>query len=538
MIERLIENWLDKASERSYQVPFCHMLANSGHTVLHLSRHCGLEMGKDILAIAPDGTPCAYQLKSARDGKITLNQWRKEVSGQAFDLVVGDIIHPSIDSSKHHRAYLVTNGELEEEVSRAIDDMNRSWVKARQPHFQLRTVVRGQILKMAKDLETNLWPTELRDVNSLLQLFLEDGRGVLPKERLASIFEATMALSSQQNARRPSDAKSSRVLASGALLCAIAISAFSRQDNWVAEIEAWVLYMSYLLALVERWQVPFEAWRNDLEIVTESIYNGLSNLCDELRERKHFVEGYALTDVFLLRVRLTWLVALMSIYALWRRLRGEVEDNVDDFIRGFCLQNSSKLYLWGEAAIPQFLSYHWYLRTVDPTPAPDALLRDLIHGICKRNHPRGSKPLASPYYEAAGVLPYLIGISDETLDDSFQGSSCALEGLVHLFVRRNWKQEMKFLWPDVTRLKFEVFEPREKWHFYRWRNKRGTHKTVLQKPTQQWSDLKTLALESDGGCIPESIKKHPILVLLFLCVYPHRLNAETVRWLDTRLKGI
>lgn len=51
MIERVIENWLDNASEKTYQVPFCYMLVKQGHKIIHLSRHCGMEHGKDIITI-------------------------------------------------------------------------------------------------------------------------------------------------------------------------------------------------------------------------------------------------------------------------------------------------------------------------------------------------------------------------------------------------------------------------------------------------------------------------------------------------------
>jgi hypothetical protein len=51
---------LDSASERSYQGPFCQILSARGYTVLHSTRHAPIEFGKDVIAIAPDGVPCAY----------------------------------------------------------------------------------------------------------------------------------------------------------------------------------------------------------------------------------------------------------------------------------------------------------------------------------------------------------------------------------------------------------------------------------------------------------------------------------------------
>ena len=149
MLERVIENWLDKATERSFEQPFCYMLSAEGHTIIHLTRHGAMELGKDIITIAPDGTPCAFQLKA---GNISLAKWRDEVSAQTFDLVSLKINHPSVDSSKHHKSYLVTNGNIAEEVSRAIDDRNRTWENQNQPYLHLKTIVRGQLLEKAQAL--------------------------------------------------------------------------------------------------------------------------------------------------------------------------------------------------------------------------------------------------------------------------------------------------------------------------------------------------------------------------------------------------
>ena len=535
MLERVIENWLDKATERSFQQPYCYMLAAEGHTIIHLTRHCGMEMGKDIITIAPDGTPCAFQLKA---GDISLAKWRREVNLQIDDLVVGQINHPSIDNSKHHRAYLVTNGNIVEEVSRAIDDRNRTWGNQNQPYLYLETVVRGQLIEKAKGLGDNLWPTELTDIKTLLEMFLEGGQGILPKEKLASLFESIFLL---ENETKPSESYCTRTIASAAILCAIATSSFSKENNHVAEIEAWGLYISYVLALAERWQLSDTVYKDELEIATQSIYNSLANLCDEIKEREYLIEGNPLTDSYVYSVRVTWLLALMSIYALWRASKNEPKDDVDDFLREFCKEKQAQLDLWGEAAIPQWLAFLWYSQKISATRKPDDILDCLISEICGQNGPKGGGFLASPYYEAEDILPDMLGVAEEPLMDSFSGQSYALEGLIHLYVRGNSKQSkqsMKSLWPGVTRLLYLSFEPDNFCDFYRWRCENGKNWTVCPQHTQEWEELKALAFESDGACIPPSIKNYPILLLLFLCVYPHRMNAEILRWLDTQMQQI
>ena len=537
MLERVIENWLDKASERSFQQPYCYMLSAEGHTIIHSTRHTAMEMGKDIITIAPDGIPCAFQLKN---GNISLAKWRNEVNPQIDALVCGQINHPSVDASKHHRSYLVTNGRIEEEVSREIDDKNRGWVNQGLPGFHLETIVRGELFEKAKRLGIDLWPSELTDVKTLLEMFLESGKGVLPKEKFASLLEPTFTLDSE---RTPTETQRKRTIASAALLCAIATSSFTNQNNHVAEIEAWMLYIAYVFALVEKWGLSGNAYKGELEIATQSLYNFLVNLCNEIKEREELIEGDILADSYVYRVRITWLLGLMGIYALWRRRDGVPKDEVDDFLREFCKEKRHLLELWGEAAIPQFLAFFWYFRKIDATPEPDfRILYRLISSIGKLNHPNTKVFLVNPYYEAEDILPHrlapVLGSVEDPLEDIFTGKSYALEGLVHLFVRRNYKQSMKCLWPDVTRLDFVSFEPANFCEFYRWRSEEGTNRIVTPKRTQEWEELKALSFESEGACIPLSIKDDPILLLLFLCVYPHRMNAEIMRWLDTQMQQI
>ena len=538
MLEKVIENWLDKATERSFQQPYCHILSADRHTVIHSTRHSAMELGKDIITIDCNEMPCAFQLKT---GNITLAKWRSEVNPQIDDLVYGKINHPSVDNSRHHTSYLVTNGNIEEEVSRAIDDRNRAWKDQGLPYC-LKTVVRGQILEKAKKLGIDLWPSELTNIKTLLEMFLESGEGVLPKKKLASLFESTIPLKLLDNGKKPSEKRCARVIASAALLCAIATSSYSNTDNHVAEIEAWGMYISYVFALAERWELPSKIYKGEVEIATQSLYNALTNLCHEIMKREDFTENGVLEDSYVYKVRVTWLLGLMSIYALWRLRDNTDKDKTDDFLREFCKEKQHLLKLWGEAAIPQLLAFFWYFRKTTGMAEPDFFLSDLISLICQQNGPNSKTFLANPYYEAEDILPHILapvlGPGEDPLDETFIGKSYALEGIVHLFVRRNWKQHIKYFWPGVSRLRFISFKPENPWDFYRWENKNGTKIDASPKKTQEWEQLKELACNPGGKCIPKSIKNDPILLLLFLCIYPHRMNAEIMRWLDTQMQKI
>ncbi len=139
---------------------------------------------RDVLALDPDGRPCAFQLKGAGGSSISLSQWTKGgLQAQVINLVSTAITHPSIKSAEHHRSIFVTNGMLVEEVSESIEKMNKAWHKQSLP-YELEVMVVGQLRDWALALDTDLWPTEPDDVRTLLEMFLEEGTGLLPKAKL------------------------------------------------------------------------------------------------------------------------------------------------------------------------------------------------------------------------------------------------------------------------------------------------------------------------------------------------------------------
>jgi hypothetical protein len=537
VIERLVENWLDNSSERAFQGPFCSMLSAEGYTVVHLSRHCGMELGKDVIAVAPDGTPCAYQLKTAPSGKITLRQWRDEISKQAFDLVVGRIVHPSIDSDRPHRAYLVTNGMIDEEVARAIDDMNRNWLLSGQAHLRLETIVRGQLLEMAKGLDTSLWPSELAAVQKLLELYLTRGDEIFPKAGFAALLEETLPFEEQGSDAVPSLSSCIRAISSAALICALATSKFSNSNNYVAEIEAWTVYGSYVFALATKYNLADKAWKPSLEIALAYIYNRLEDLADEVKSRANLLEGNPFGDQPFLRARRTWLAGLMGCLGLWRRSANCGSSELEVFLLEFCRNATSQLHVWGEAAVPQCLSLYWFLRITDATCASDDLVFALLSHLAQSNGPQGKTRLPDPYYSITDVLGSEMGIGDKPITDDFGGASYTLEALVHLYARLNWKQHMKLLWPQITYVAFESYVPAKPWLFFFWRDKDGSASVTIVQPTHtlSWAALCEAAEESSGGTVPERAKSYPVFVLLFLIVFPHRLTADVARWLDRQL---
>jgi hypothetical protein len=251
--ERLLENWLDNASERSYQAPFCQILSAQGHTVVHSTRHRPIEFGKDVLTLAPDGTPCAYQLKGNPSGHLTLNQFR-EIQAQLFELAIHPLDHPELPDIPH-RACLVTNGEIEEEARLSLRELNRRVVRNGAPRIE--AITRGHLLRWARNLGADLWPSELRDASDLLSLLVADGTGQLPFERLHRLLRDSLGLREDASAIKGAAALA-RGATSAGILTAVALKNFYEKRNHVAIISAWTLYSAYVIGACARAKKSFD----------------------------------------------------------------------------------------------------------------------------------------------------------------------------------------------------------------------------------------------------------------------------------------
>ena len=200
MIERLIDNWLDKASERAFEEPFRYLLASKGYNVLHKTRHCAMELGKDIIAIDAEGTVHAYQLKGTATGRLTVGQWQA-ITNQLLTLVTVTPNHPSLPDSDGFVPYLVVNGDIDEEVWAAIQGFNSGLPDGYGP---LRTIVRGELRADFRELGDSLWPTTELEFKTFLELLLQTGREPCPKQKLAVVLESVLPSARCMTRRLPS----------------------------------------------------------------------------------------------------------------------------------------------------------------------------------------------------------------------------------------------------------------------------------------------------------------------------------------------
>jgi hypothetical protein len=101
--------------------------------------------------------------------------------------------------------------------------------------------------------------------------------------------------------------------------------------------------------------------------------------------------------------------------------------------------------------------------------------------------------------------------------------------------RANLKERCKELWPSFTRINHERVVPDEAWRFALYRTGEGaTNTTHIYPSTMQWKDLQELFAEHAGVDIPEALKADPILLLLFVTIFPFRASFSAVKFLHEK----
>lgn len=530
MIEKLLENWLDSASERSYQAVFVQVLSGMGYRVVHSTRHSALEFGKDVLAIAPDGIGCAYQLKGHPGGRLGLSQFRSEIQPQMVQLMSQPVIYPGFPADSH-RTYLVSNGYFEEEVHRAVDDLNRS------PHYPYKAtlVSRGELLDWCKSMGASLWPSELPDVRLLLELVLSNPRELLPIEKL-SVLLGKILDSDPADTIQIKQPEFHRKVTSAALLTGIATAHFAKEKNHYAVAYAWALLAVMVIGAAEKHQHPLAgAAKETLGLAEEAALDALIELWGEVAERKHLVEGDPMSDPEVYGWRYGVVLGALSSLAVAHDANSLLDDGAGSELKAWLLKRHQGLNLWGEGAVANLVPWLVYLRKHEPTLRPDYEIAGLVEAVVKRNQHDSESALPSPYFGAEEVIRNQLsldkhGDASDLRRETFSGSAYTAEALLHLLVRTNLKRECKSIWPDYTRLGHRRLVFSAPWHYCLLNVDVGVDEARLYPPSYEWAKLKSEATHKGNPPIPSELLARNWLLVFWWQIAPHRFTSDASRY--------
>lgn len=531
MLERLLENWLDSAGELTYQHCFCQMLIGQGYRIVHNTEHTPLELGKDIIAVSSDNKVVGFQLKGNPGKSLKPSQFH-EIRGQLEQLATYGLGIPGYEKKVPDECYLVTNGEIDEAVFVELQRLNAALETRGHSPDKIKTITRGTLLSWANSLGLSLWPSEIADFGGLVKLLNCAGDEIFPADTFDPLLQHTLRMHESVKA-----SELRRRVTSAAIMTALALQSFSRRKNHFAEITAWILFATYTIAACEKNGLDFRKIGADAVLTARgAIYNLLAHLCDEVSNRSILSEGDPFSEFAFYRPRALLIYALMGIYWIWSCAEGWNEPKHKAVVEGLIPEDLPPRSIWGEGAIPHFLAFTWYRKRIAASPAQDesvaAVLRDVL-----RNKLGPEAHLPSPYYGIEDVARHfyikILGCDDPFEGDGFEGTSYTCESLMMCLVRAKLKERCKELWPDFTRINHERLVPDQAWRFALYRTGEGaTNSTHIYPPTMQWKDLQDLFAEHDGADVPEALKADPILLLLFVTIFPFRASFSAVKFLQ------
>lgn len=527
MIEKLLENWLDSASERSYQAVFVQMLSAQGYRVMHSTRHTALEYGKDVIAVAPDGVWCAYQLKGTPGGKLGLTEFRADIQLQLVQLMSQPIVFPGFHGESH-RSYLVNNGEYQEEVIRAVDDLNRNLAIP----SKVTLIARGDLLAWCKEFGVALWPSELEDTKALLELFLSDPRDTLPAEKLSVLLEQILWLC--KDPEKPiGAAEFERRVTSAALLTGIATSPFGEAGNHLAIISAWTLFAASVIASVEKNARPLKgAIERTLALAEAAIGDALALMWQEVVDNPLLVEGNALAEPEVRGWRITTLMGILSALAFFDGEKKCLQPETREGLQKWLKQPPNGCHIWGEGAIPPLVVWVYWLLSQGESERANRELTGLALFLLSKNVPKSPEALATPYYTwpevlAKGVGPDFQGWSPAMGREAFAGNAYTAEALFQMLARQDQKRECQELWRLFSIIAHHVCVHDAPYQFCMLRMATGANQTRIYPETYTWDALQAEARSTSPELFPADHLARPWLLALWWQVAPHRFTSAS-----------
>lgn len=519
MLEKLIENWLDSASERTYQPIFCQILSNLGYEIIISTRHTPIEFGKDIIAVDEDGIVHAFQLKGNPGKILTLNEYRK-ITPQLHELVHQKIHIPG-KNTVSHKSYLITNGEIEESVIQAIENQNKKNIDDGYTSRILEVKTRGFLLKEAKKLEYNLWPKEVTETKTLLEILTTEGDQLFPTERFQSLL--TNIFSTKNN----SSSGLKRKIHSASLLTSICTKTFSEKENHWAIVTAWTMYATTLCGF----DLNSSEIRKQLDFVNNIIKLNLELLVKEviIKAPYHLSEGNPIPDFAVYQWRKSLLLGVLSLFWLDMKhgdnqVAKEIEEGLKEFIR----LEEPILDIWGEAAFIQTLIHIWAIEDIKKSNL-SSLVKDLLLKVCSRNTP-------SVYKKIEEVLEHRLSehleVFHPVLEDEIgEGNNSISWSSIPLFsylVYREEKTLCKEIWKQYSKKHSNIYIPDSKVEFCKIHSKNGTNYSPHININETWENLKYKQGQVISEVIPNLLKDYPLILGLWLIICPPRAIPEAV----------
>lgn len=519
MKEKLVENWLTKTSERGYQAPLCSILNVEGYSVIHSTRHCAMEMGKDIIARDQSNNLVCFQLKALKGKRLTLSEWRSDLQQQIFPLVMGKVIHPGCED-KIHKSIIVVTGYIDEEVSQEIEQFNKGQIDAGYPNRTVMVWALGDLSSLFTKHLNKLGPQEPADAKRWLELFLDGGGGIPNKDSFYLLCESLIEVTKVKTA---SDAKA--FIAHLMIVTGSIASQYTDENNYLAEIELWTAAYLQILFIQETFKISAKDREIDRTIVLQILRDLLERFFVEVKTRGRFSDFDELHHQFEEQFS-SQTACVLAIHTLFEREIQKISDKDLSEKLDLLEKAVESAKLAGEVSATYLFVADFVLFKYGRGKKALTHIYSLLSNILHANQ---TGRLPSPYYDIETILLFILGedLESNIQSDNFERSSFTARALLMFLVCNNERVAIDSLWKKYTYFRLEEYEPDISLDLLKRRSLCGTNWSIVPKSTQSWNELRTEAtILGKGTGLPNELMNQQIETLLLLFSQPFRLTAQ------------
>lgn len=521
MKEKLVEEWLIRAGERGgIDQAFGQWLISQGNEILWLG-HSGIEFGKDIVSIGPDGSIHAFQMK---DEDLSLGELRK-ITDQVNELIHIPPVHPRIPAGAVHVPHLITSGIAKEQAFHRVRAQNDKLRADGKPELEL--VDRRGLIQRFVAMSDSFWPEKPANIRDFFSFYLAEGKGDFDPKRFSSVLCDLLPALDES-----ADRKSQRLAAVG-LLGNYLLNPFEREGDHWSLFQGWTMIAAHTAWFASRTELSPARWEPSFNLAKSAAIERLIDLSREaLAVRALAPKDWEFDDYTRSRnLIVASVVATTCLLGESGRLGGTDAANP---VIGMLLREN-RLFWWGESAVPHILALQWYAENHGVNESAIRIVEEVVQVLCERNHSRSEDEVFAPPNVSGDEILAKLFSHDAQPDQQRRGrATWSLETLIQFLTRRNDRQFLADNWSAITKLEMVAFLPDAVEDILVWQCDVGREVQTLPDKPQSWKALVQQAQEDRSSVLPRVLVNDPDFALMFLLTYPHRLMPPLVERLDRR----
>ena len=519
MQSRLVENWLIKAKELTFTVPFAQLLALRGYRILHISKGGSVEQGKDIIAVDKNGEVHCYQLKC---GDIGTSPWRS-IKSEVDELVQIPPKHPSLpDDVKSWHSYLVTNGMLNNTSARTIDDYSKEM--AGKNFSRLQTILKDELVKDFTNFYGSFFPDTPEELQVFLGIYNQAGDDTLNNQEYKRYFERYFGSINTKSKQKKLEAINASVI-----ICSYLLTNKYAADNHTEIIKAWTLLLTTIYQYAHKQGIKDKDIADTEQLIFEALELAYRQLIDEVVQNQTMLVDSKydlLSEPFMVhKIRCTELLGLITAYLNYCLIRGVEPYCPKELVDKLVFMSKNKAAL-GEAYVPLLLNYVVFLLKINKQAQAVAELNGLLSGLLS-THGKNQQGTPSPYYSVTDAAEIVLGLEDSSVKESFEGRSYTLWPIVLLLARLDQRELLNHHWRLISYVSCQELEPDDVNNLLLWHCENGILQDKFPNPEQSWKLLQEEANKDYSQNLPDALKHRRYFIPLWVNVMPHRLTKST-----------